>query len=1134
MEIEVDKQLHYHTFAAPFTLESGAVIPELTLAYSKLGKWHGNKPIVWVFHPVSANAQVQDWWSGLVGYEQFLNPSDYDILCVNALGSPYGSTKPENLSFPQFTVRDVAQTQIALAEVLGITQIHLAIGASFGGNQALEFAYAFPGHIAHLALLCSSARESPWGIAIHESQRMALQADPTFGTPGGGSAGMKSARAMALLHYRNAETYDATQQDSSEALDNPRAASYLQYQGDKFVKRFDALCYHYLSKCLDSHNIGRGRGGEVRALERIRAKTLVIGIKSDTLVPTRLQQYLAEHIPQAVYAEIDSTYGHDGFLVEHEKITQALQQFMEGAQPSGVQRSILKFGGKSLAGNKGLDQVLAIIQEEHEQNPVAVVVSARGASTQYLEQAYHKALVGDDFTENLEAFFAEQGTEVDLTKEREELEKRLAALQLLQSDDPFVYDAIVSFGELLAAKAVAASLQQQGHKAQFLDARKLIFTQSLLDDFEVNLAQSKSATQKAFAGLKAEVIPVVPGFIATSEKGKTVTLGKNGSNYTATLLASFIGAKEVQNWSNVPGLFSANPVLVPNAVPIQEISFRQANELANFGTHLLHPKTILPLLQSGIPLRLKSSLHPHEPGTLVSKEGSKRGIKAISVIEDVALVSIEGRGLLHNVGIDGRIFEALRSEKISVRLISQASSERGIGFVINSKDAQRAEMLLHQEFKEELRLQYISSINLKKDIAVLAIVGRHNYALEKAIHGLRRNRIWMHLISNSISGEHISLVIDKSKLKKAVQVVHNQVFGAIKTVHLFALGKGTVGGTLLDQIVSTSNQIIAERNLCIKVVGVSDSQRFVFDENGLDDQWRQRLQASEHANELATILQTLENSGLENVVIADNTSSQEITDAYPTFIDYGFDVVASNKKANSGPQAFYALLRKKLKQKGRLFYYETNVGAGLPIIDTIKHLYQSSDKITRIRGVFSGSLSYLFNTYSESELSFSEILQQADAMGYTEPDPREDLCGMDVARKLLILAREIGLELEYEDVAIENLVPEALRHVDSIEAFWEGAAVLDADFAARKAALPKGKALRYLGDLDAEARTLNVSLQTFDASEPIGAIKDADAIFEIFTRGYGAQPIVVQGAGAGADVTARGVYSDILKIGAQL
>ena len=1071
---------------------------------------------------------------GLVGNEQYLNPTEFDILCVNALGSPYGSTKPEDLSFPQFTVRDVAQTQIALAEALGITNIHLAIGASFGGNQALEFAYAFPGHIAHLALVCSSARESPWGIAIHESQRMALQADTTFGKPGGGSAGMKSARAMAMLHYRNAETYDATQQDSGEAIDNPRAASYLQYQGDKFVKRFDALCYYYLSKCLDSHNIGRGRGGEARALERITTKTLVIGIKSDTLVPTRLQQYLAEHMPNAQYEEIDSTYGHDGFLVEHEQLARALGALMAKDESQGVQRTVLKFGGKSLAQEQGLEQVTQIIQREAEKTALAVVVSARGASTQYLEQAYYQALEGNLYADALEAFFEEQGSELDLQAVRQELEAILAALRLLQSEDPFVYDTIVSFGEIIAAKTVAHTLNQHGLKAQFLDARQLIFTQRLLDDFKVNHTQSKTATQAAFSSLEADAIPVIPGFIATSEKGKTVTLGKNGSNYTATLIAAFIGAAEVQNWSNVPGLFSANPALVPNAVPIQEISFRQANELANFGTHLLHPKTILPLLQSGIPLRLKSSLHPDEPGTLVNKEGSKRGIKAISVIEDVALVSIEGRGLLHNVGIDGRIFDALRREKISVRLISQASSERGIGFVINSQDAHRADILLNQEFKEELRLQYVSSISIKKDIAVLAIVGRHNYALEKAIHGLRRNRIWMHLISNSISGEHISLVIDKSKLKKAVQVVHNQVFGAIKTVHLCALGKGTVGGTLLDQITRTSAQINAERNLCIKVVGVSDSQRFVFDENGLDTQWRERLQTSTQSNDINHILEVLEQSGLENIVIADNTSSQEITDAYPVLIDRGFDLVASNKKANSGPQDFYSQLRKKLKQKGRLFYYETNVGAGLPIIDTIKHLYQSSDKITRIRGVFSGSLSYLFNTYSEADLSFSEILQQADAMGYTEPDPREDLCGMDVARKLLILAREIGLELEYEEVAIENLVPEALRNVDSIAEFWDGAALMDAHFAARKAALPKGKVLRYLGDLDAEAGTLKVSLQTFDASEPIGAIKDADAIFEIFTRGYGNQPIVVQGAGAGADVTARGVYSDILKIGAQL
>ncbi|MDX1653202.1 MAG: bifunctional aspartate kinase/homoserine dehydrogenase I, partial [Brumimicrobium sp.] len=576
---------------------------------------------------------------------------------------------------------------------------------------------------------------------------------------------------------------------------------------------------------------------------------------------------------------------------------------------------------------------------------------------------------------------------------------------------------------------------------------------------------------------------------------------------------------------------AASPKFVPEAQRIERLSFREAHELANFGASILHPKTITPLIRKNIPLKIYNSLNPKGTGTIIDEQGSRKGIKAVSVIEDLALITIEGKELSGKIGIDARIFRVLSELEISIRLISQASSERGIGFIIDQEVADQAVNALKSEFQKELYDHTISEIKSNSEMAVIAIVGRHNYSLEKAIQGLRRNKIWMYLISNSISGDHISLVIDNKNLKKAVNVVHGQVFGVTKTINLFALGKGTVGGKLIDQIVNTSEEVSARRGLRIKVVGVADSKGFVFDERGLGDSWRNELQRTEKRNDIEKIIATLRDSALENIVIADNTSSQEITDHYLNFLKAGFDLVASNKKSNSGPYANYQEIRELLKRKDKHFFYETNVGAGLPIIDTIKHLYNSADRITRIRGVFSGSLSYIFNNYSERSEDFSAILLEAKEKGYTEPDPREDLNGLDVARKLIILAREIGLEVELSDIQLQDLIPQELSNEGSFEDFIAKKDVLNEYFDKIKSDLKPDEVLRYIGELDAVNQILKVSLVKTGKDTPLGGIRNADAIFEIYTEEYGDQPIVIQGAGAGGEVTARGVYSDLIRIG---
>lgn len=1126
-----------YNYPNKFYLESGKTIDNLQIAYHTFGKLNKEKNnVVWVFHAISANSNVLDWWSGLFGDGKLFSPDEFFIVCANTIGSPYGTTKPENLDFPQFSVRDVVNAHFLLADFLEIDNIHTAIGGSFGGNQALEFAYSFKGVLQNLVLIASSARESAWGIAIHESQRLAMEADTTFGQPGGGEKGMKTSRGFALLTYRTIDAYIDTQTDTDEKTDNFKASSYIQYQGDKFVKRFDAMSYYYLTKCLDSHNVGRNRGGEKIALNQIKIPTLVIGIASDVLIPIRFQKFIAENIPTATYKEIKSNYGHDGFLIETEQIEKIISEFYENTKQANLKnkRVVLKFGGKTLTDKKLVDKSLEIIEDRKKTNNLAVVVSARGHTTDHILQLLEKALKQENYDQDLKEFFEYQKMDlqnIDFSEVESLFENLLKTVYLFKLKDEKIWDNALAIGELYSAKVITELLSQRGIKSKFVDARKILF---LHEDKKINNELSQAKTQKLFETFSPDCVPIITGFIATDFQENTATLGRNGSNYTATLIASYINAKEIQNITDVDGIYTANPKFVKNATQIKHISYKEAYELANFGANILHPKTILPLINNAIPLKIISHSNPNGSGTLIDGRQEKKGIKAVSVIENVSLVSIEGSGLQGKIGIDARIFSALSRKDISVRLISQASSERGIGFIVDNADAYKTEVLLHQEFKTEIENRQISNIKINNDTAIIAIVGRHNYSLEKAIQGLRKNRIWMHLISNSISGEHISLVIDNKNLKKAVNVVHNQVFGAIKTLNLFAFGKGTVGKKLINQILDTKEEITKERNLKINIVGIADSKKYVFAENGLDKNWEAELKNSNFDTNLQNIIADLKKSGLENIVVADNTASDEITEFYPEIIRKGFDIVASNKKANSSSYEFYEKLRTLLKLRQKHFYYETNVGAGLPIIDPIKLLHQSSDKITKIKGVFSGSLSYIFNTFSEKDVPFFEVLAEARKSGYTEPDPREDLCGADVARKLLILAREVGLQIEFSDIEIENLIPEGLRNCANFEDFWAEKAVLNSYFAKIKQSLLPNQVLRYVGEADLVSQKLTVSLVKANKNSPLGNIKNADSLIEIYTEGYGIQPIVIQGAGAGAEVTARGVYSDLLRIGSQL
>lgn len=795
---------------------------------------------------------------------------------------------------------------------------------------------------------------------------------------------------------------------------------------------------------------------------------------------------------------------------------------------------ILKFGGKSLANGESLQQSIEIIQHASIE-PIIVVVSARGETTNHLEKLLEAAVKGIPYKKGVETLFEyqEDNGYTTFSKEKTELLKILEGVELLGEYSLKIKDKVLAFGELLSAKKIVRLLHEIGLKSQFIDTRNIFQSDSQYGNAQLDKEVTNKLTLELFESWNWSVIPVVTGFIAANSNLDTTTLGRNGSNYTATTLANILHAEEVQNWTDVSGVYTANPRLVSEATIIPALTFREANELANFGANVLHAKTIVPLIEKNIPIRILNTKYPNQPGTLINAEGSGKGIKAVSVIEDAALVSLEGNGLLGKVGIDARIFEVLSRSNISVRNISQASSERGIGFIVNKEEGARAKIALEKEFLVEIKNSDISEVKVNPDVAVISIIGRHNYSLEKAISGLRKNRIWLYLINNSISGEHISLVVANKDLKKAVNVVHNQVFGAVKKLNVLAFGKGTVGKAFINQVLNNRDAIKERRSVLINIVAVIDSNRILFNADGIGSNWEEELERQPIGNDLDALFQYVDQHHLENLVAIDNTASEKVVTTYPVLIGKGVDIIASNKIGNTISYDFYNDLRISLKKKGKEFLYEANVGAGLPLIDTIRQLHHSGDRIKKIRGVFSGSLSYIFNNFSSSETSFSKVLSEAVEKGFTEPDPREDLSGNDVGRKLLILARELDFAKEFSDVAIQSLIPTSLQADLSVEEFLNQQKELDQYYGVIKAKLKENEVLRYVGELNDKGE-LQVELIATEKQTSLGNISGSDSIFEIYTEAYGENPVVIQGAGAGAEVTARGVYSDLLRIGSKL
>lgn len=795
---------------------------------------------------------------------------------------------------------------------------------------------------------------------------------------------------------------------------------------------------------------------------------------------------------------------------------------------------ILKFGGKSLA-NDGIEKVIDIIITSHKE-PLSVVVSARGNTTDELEALLEKASKGEDYTADFQHLKNEQQYDprVSFEPEFQLLEKLLEGVSLLKDYSPKTKDLVLAQGELMSAKLVAALLKRKGLESTFVDSREIFKTDAVVGNAQIINSVSEKLTRDRFATIPPNHVVVVTGFIASTEKGDTTTLGRNGSNYSAALLANYLNASELQNYTHVDGIFTANPELVPEAKIIRHLSYEEANELANFGASILHAKTIIPLIEKGIPLRIKNTFNSDDAGTLIHQESVQEGIKSISVIKDNALIVMEGRGLLGKVGVDARIFRALAQKGISVSIISQGSSERGVGLVVASKDAKLAKAAIDEEFSHDFYTNDVSSVSIVDDVAVISIVGQPLATFHHPYNALIRNQIVPLLINNAVTGKNVSLVLKTEKLHKALNVIHGEIFGVSRRINLVIFGKGTVGGTLINQVIAAHDNILQRKNISLRIVAIANSQKILTAAKGIGKGWEEAFEREAVPYNFDTLQAFVDKNHLENLIAVDVTASKTFVDNYIPLIKSGYDLVSANKIANTISFSFYQELRKTLKQYQKTYLYETNVGAGLPLIDTIRLLHHSGENITRIKGIFSGTLSYLFNTFSAEDKPFSEVLQHAINSGYTEPDPREDLCGNDVGRKLLILARELDLGNEFTDVKIQNLIPEHLRE-GSVEDFLQRLDEFNAPYQQIKEAQEPDHVLRYVGDLHGDLASTNtvqldVSLVSVPRNSALGQVKGADSIFEIYTESYGDNPIVIQGAGAGASVTARGVFGDILRL----
>lgn len=820
---------------------------------------------------------------------------------------------------------------------------------------------------------------------------------------------------------------------------------------------------------------------------------------------------------------------------------------------------VLKFGGSSVGSAESIKIVANIIlQYQQQQVHCATVVSAMGGVTDRLLDISQEAAQGnEEYKERLSELekhhFAAARELIGVHTQSKvfarlktlfnELDDLVHGVYLLRERSPRTMDLVLSFGERLSAYLISQYINELGVTAEFLDARKIIVTDKSFNNAKVDFTATNQKIQDYFSSHSA--LQIVTGFVAATPEQETTTLGRGGSDYTASILGAALNAKEIEIWTDVDGVMTADPRQVDSAFSLDAISYIEAMEMSHFGAKVIYPPTLLPVLGENIPLRIRNTFHREFPGTLVSKNpysaiqqtlnnAKAPAVKGISSIKEVAMLTLEGSGMVGTPGISSRLFGTLAQGNINIIIITQASSEHTITFAVSPIDAEAAQRTISEEFVSEIAAGKIAAPAIERDLSIIAIVGE-NMRQTPGISGrlfiaLGRNGVNVRAIAQGSSEANLSVVIAQRNLHKALNTVHEAFFlSEKKTLNVFLVGIGLIGKTLLEQITQQREYLQKNRILEISVIGIANSKQMTFSEEGLNpDEWQNTLEQDGEKADMTAFVQRMKEMNMPNSVFVDCTASQDVIKYYAEVLQSAISIVTPNKLANSGSYQDYQQLQTAARQAGVQFLYETNVGASLPVIRVIQDLKDSGDKIYKIEGILSGTLSYLFNSFT-SEKRFSDIVRQAKELGYTEPNPREDLLGTDVARKILILAREVGIPLELQDVEVENMLPPACLEANSPEDFLNALEAADQDFDQRlQQAEERNEKLRFVATLQDEKAT--VSLLSVGSDHPFYALSGSDNIISFTTSRYHDRPLVVKGSGAGAEVTAAGVFADLISV----
>jgi bifunctional aspartokinase / homoserine dehydrogenase 1 len=808
---------------------------------------------------------------------------------------------------------------------------------------------------------------------------------------------------------------------------------------------------------------------------------------------------------------------------------------------------VLKFGGTSVANAERFLRVAEIIENNAKQEQTATVLSAPAKITNHLVAMVEKTVAQQDIQTNIcnaEKIFADLLAGISKAlpnfayeemkqfalNELNDVKRLLEGIQLLGQCPDSINAAIICRGEKLSIVIMQELLKAKGHAVTVINPVAMLIAEGDYLESTVDIAESSRRINEMC--IPSENIILMPGFTAGNDRGELVVLGRNGSDYSAAVLAACLRANSCEIWTDVDGVYTCDPRIVPDAKLLKTMSYQEAMELSYFGAKVLHPRTILPIAQFQIPCLIKNTNNPDAPGTLIGANAvdSSTPVKGITNLNNMAMINVSGPGLKGMVGMSARVFSAMSYAGISVVLITQSSSEYSISFCVPQAELYRAEQALSEEFYLELKDGLLEPIEVIDKLAIISVVGDGMRTLRglsaNFFTALARANINIVAIAQGSSERSISVVVDNDVAVMGVRVTHQMLFGTDKMLDVFVIGIGGVGGALIDQI-SRQQKWLKNKQIDLRVCGFYNSKHGVLNRDGVNlDNWRDQIKQSETNYTLEGIIEFAKHNRLLNPILVDCTSSNEVSDKYVDFLANGFHVVTPNKKANTSSMAYYLRLRQEAANSNRKFQYDTNVGAGLPVIENLQNLLNAGDELIKFSGILSGSLSFIFGKLDEG-MSLSEATKLAKEKGFTEPDPRDDLSGTDVARKLLILARESGLQLELNQIKVEPVLP-AEYSQGSIDEFMSKLPQLDAQFKEKSEQAAKdGKVLRYIGSIDKDQCIVKIA--AVDANDPLYKVKNGENALAFYTRYYQPIPLVLRGYGAGNDVTAAGVFADILR-----